>query len=141
MHTCLNLYSINQVSYHSNSFLDKDISLARRMKSVLLFRPGTNPDFQMCCSGQIHNLRMRLHQSNDHDYWRTPNGLRKPAGLNRRVDVGASSAKPNWSWCSRSWDPVAVVSISPRGLLGQDPEQTGTTWEMILRRRPNPSAF
>lgn len=70
----------------------------------------------MCCFGQIHSLRMRLRQWNGHDYWRILNDPRKPADPNRRVDVGASSAKPNWSWCSRNWDRAAAVSIFPVGI-------------------------
>ena len=88
----------------------------QEISPLWLARPGTNPDAQMCCFVQIHSLRMRLHQWNGHDYWRTLNDPRRLAGLNRKVDVGASSAKPNWSWCSRSWDRAAAVSIQ-QGLL------------------------
>lgn len=80
------------------------------MSPLWLARPGTNPDAQVCCFVQIHSLRVRLRQQNGRDHWRTLNDPRRPAGLNRRVGVGASSAKPNWSWCSRNWDRAAAVS-------------------------------
>lgn len=76
------------------------------------------------------SLRVKsLHHCHHHHH------LHLATVLNRGAANVAIAAKPNWSWCSRSWVPVAVVMFSVWSIVFQSNTSVSlTTWAVDVRR-------
>lgn len=111
---------------HSPPPQNAPLSQPRSRKAM--FHPKNEQEWVQC-------QRVRILHHHCHPCLHHLHRLHLAAALNSGAANVAIAAKPNWSWYSKSWVPVAVVMSSVCSIGSQSSTTVSlTTWAVVVRR-------